>query len=258
MPHATPIRVSYVGPTMDLVAEAYRAPHERLSHSVTYHASIDGLTTTAVPPDVVVCNPLARIHPGGIEGACAIHDVVPEHTLVVCLFTRVEHSHAMFVKHALNGSCHPRMLLHYPLPHIGVDEVVEKLDSMARRQGGGSPIQTVAPLPNSLLPFGPEVKDLGSIMAENEGLAKLIYTAATYRSWSTFSDLAREMNQAEGTTKNMKLALKKALTEAGLFPASEIKWTLGQFVRFVVEYQSFILAFGNKHLGFEEPPRTTG
>ncbi len=249
----TPIRVWYVGPTMDLVAMAYRSAHDTVHHNLKYHPSLEAMMADQIPPDVVVCSPLARTHPGGIEGACAIHTIVPPTTLIVCLFTRVGYSHAMYVKHALGGHCHQRMLLHYPLPHVTGPMVVTRIDEMARRLGGGKQIQTVAPLPSSLLPFKGDVVGLGEIMAGNEGLARLIYTAATHRGWSSFQDLARELNLAEGTTKNLKLSLKKALVEAGLFP-SDVKWTVGKFVRFVVEYRSFILAFGNKHLGMEEPP----
>ncbi|MGI9596619.1 MAG: hypothetical protein ACR2QK_10690 [Acidimicrobiales bacterium] len=264
------LRFAYVGPSMGLAKAAYAPWHEQRGHSCEYYRSAVQIPANPAP-DVVVHAPLDRTV-DGLVGACAIAMMVPKTTLLVAIFSTVGYSHAMFVKHALGGDCHPRMLLHYPNPKLRGEDVVER---MARAASSYDAVTTTAPLPTALCLDG-VVSDLGQIMAENRRMAELLYLGATDRDWSQWKDLATRLHLADGTIKNLNAKLRDRLIEAGIVnrtrpmaaigpgdngmdadggPPSKNTWTAGQLVRFCTEHRSFILAYGQSHLeGLSRPP----
>lgn len=233
-----PLRIAYIGPTMDLFLKAYAEEHHALGHDIELLLRPEQIRAIVPGPDVVVSSPLARRN-GRIAGSCLLHTLVQPTTLIVALFTSEGASHAMFAHHALGGRCHPRMLLHCPDPSLSADHVVAKIDFAAR--GGASPRATAtASLPSVYLLDG-VAKDLGQLLTEDQQLAEFLYRAAIDPTWSTWGDLASLLHVSEGSLKNRMSKFGKQAAKAGLVPA-DVTWTMGQFVRFVTEHRSFIQA----------------
>lgn len=266
------LRFAYVGPSLGLARAAYAPWHDARGHSCEYYRSAGQLPRNPAP-DVVVHAPLDRTVEG-LVGSCAISKMVPKTTLLVPIFSTVGYSHAMFVRHALAGDCHPRMLLHYPNPKLTGGDVVEL---MARTATRGDALLTTEALPSALCLHG-MVDDLGRIMAENRRMAELLYLGATDRDWSQWKDLADKLHLADGTIKNLNARLRDRLIAARILsgirpyrgapaggngaavghapaPPGKATWTAGQLVRFCTEHRSFILAYGQSHLeGLTAPP----
>ncbi len=257
------LRFAYVGPSMGLARAAYAPWHDARGHSAEYYPSAAQIPRNAAP-DVVVHAPLERTD-DGLVGSCVISRLVPDTTLLVPIFPTVGHAHAMFVKHALSGDCHPRMLLHYPNPGLTGEDVVER---MAKAAISNDARVTTAPLPAALCLDGVAC-DLGRIMAENRRMAELLYLGATDRDWSQWKDLSDRLHLADGTIKNLNAKLRDRLLEARIIPQGKpsgglpsstngsaasqgqscrTTWTAGQLVRFCTEHRSFILAYGQSHL----------
>lgn len=233
-----PLRIAYIGPTMDLFLKAYAKEHLALGHDIELLLRPEQIKAIVPGPDVVISSPLARRN-GRIAGSCLLHTLVQPTTLIVALFTSEGASHAMFAKHALEGRCHQRMLLHCPDPSLSAEHIVAKIDWAAR--GGSNPrAMATTSLPSIYLLDGAR-KDLGELMSEDAQLAEFLFRAAIDRSWSTWGDLASLLFISEGSAKNRMSKFGKKAAEAGLIPA-DVSWTMGQFVRFVTEHKSFIQA----------------
>ncbi len=254
------LRVIYIGPNMDLAEAAYREEHKALGHDTRHLRSVGDVKLLQPTPDVVVINPLV-ITSEGIEGACALQAVVPATTVIVALYTSLGISHAMFTRHALAGHCHPRMLLHYPDPALKPVDILTRIDRLARRKGGGAQIADTGHLPASLTDSGRRT-GLGELLVQESGTrrsasdsltyGRLLYTAATDSTWTTWGDLAQLLGFAEGHVKNTRTNLGKALRssvlpEAGV-PLPKQEWRIPEFTRFVTEHRSFIRAFCEHHL----------
>jgi len=234
-----PLRIAYVGPTMDLFLKAYAEEHLALGHDIELLLRPEQIKAIVPGPDVVISSPLARRNRRQ-AGSCLLHTLVQPTTLIVALFTSEGASHAMFAKHALEGRCHQRMLLHCHDPSLSADRIVAKID-WAARGGTNSKAMATTSLPSVYLLDG-ATQDLGQLMNEDRQLAEFLYRAAIDRSWSTWGDLASLLHISEGSAKNRMSKFGKKAAEVGLIPA-DISWTMGQFVRFVTEHQSFIQAY---------------
>ena len=261
-PPTSTVRLAYVGPNMDLAERAYRPVHTRLGHDTQYVRTVSEVASLPLVPDVVVINPLV-ITTQGIDGACALQAVIPRSTLMVALYTSLGSSHAMYTRHALGGHCHPRMLLHYPNPVLRPEDIVSRVDALARRRGGGAQVSTTGHLPSTLT-VGCARTGLGELLAEEsrskrsaEGsltFARLLYVAASDSSWKTWKDLANLLDFAEGHVKNTKARLGQRLRSTVLPDQPEAgspthgTWRIAEFTRFVTEHRSFIRAYCEHHL----------
>lgn len=242
------IRIGYVGPSMDLAHAAYRDGHRLLGHVVEYYLS-PGHLPMSPPLDVVITAPLVWKN-GRMEGPCLLSLCLPPTTLIVALATVEGPSHAMFVKHALGGRCHPRILVHYPVPTFAAVDFVERIDVVCRRPGPVA--EVVCAIPDAL-DLRSAKKDLGQIMSDTK-LTEFLYVAATDRSWSTWRELADKLGFSEGTIKNKmsqfgRLAAKAGLTNPKADPQS--KYRAADFVRYIQEHQSFIRAYA-QHCSIRE------
>ncbi len=240
MSRLPPIRVGYVGPNMDLALGAYRGEHQARGHQIEYYSNPDHLPKAPFP-DVVVIGPLQEGN-GRIEGPCLVSGFVPPTTLIVAIGTAQGRSHAMWIKHALDGHCHRRILIHYPRPNCHARQIVEQVDRAARQSG--DLFRTTGAIPEPLLLNGASM-DLGQLM-DDPSLTELLFLAATDRDWSTWSQLARKLGLAEGTTKNRMSKVGRLAFDGGLLPSGaneSQRFRAADFVRFVTEHRSFIRAY---------------
>lgn len=236
------IRITYVGPLMDLIMAAGETWHRRFGHAVDHRAKVEDLLHQYPAPDVVVCRPLAKSDQG-LVGACALQSVIGPGTLLVALVADVDGSHAQWAHHSLVGACHPRMLIHYATPAVDPEELVGAIDRAARRNN--SRVETTRPLPKNLL-LPPEVEDLGQIMADDDRFARLLYAVAVHGRWETDEAIASTLHITRGSLKNLKTQLRNRLYESGCLPA-EVSWSSVHLVRCVAEHLDFIEAFVPHH-----------
>lgn len=267
------IRVAYVGPNMDVFEAAYQPVHQALGHSIEYVRTVGELPSLSPKPDVVVINPLV-VTPFGVDGACAVHEVVSEETVIFVIYTNIGASHTMYTRHALAGRCHPRMLLHYPSIHLDRNDIIDEMDRLVRGAGGGPQIRTTHQLPPSLI-HGLNRKDLGRVLLENVEqsrsardsltFASLLYVAALNSHWATWGDLAGLLGFGIGHVKNTKARIGRILTEEVLPDEAAVgapklptgtgqRWSIAEFTRFVTEHRSFIRAYCEHHLLIEQSP----
>lgn len=236
--HKSRLRIAYVGPGMDLAMAAYAAVHVALHHEVDYFPGPDQVPR-APSPDVVFIAPLP-IRNGRIEGPCLVSGLVPSTTLIVALATTQGHSHAMFVKHALGGRCHQRILVHYPRPGFTAEDLVSRVDAVARQEGPTAGSLCGVP---DFLDLREAKLDLGQIM-EDQTLSDFLYVAATDPDWSSWKELAELVGYSEGTVKNRMSTFGKKAEAAGLIPPRDPdgKYRIGAFLRYITEHRSFIRA----------------
>lgn len=239
------LRVDYLGASMMLTAAAFAEEHRARDHRVSHHERLDELSLTT-PPDVVFHHPLDRTA-GGLVPTCALSQRLPDHVLLVPIFSDFGPSNEMFVHHALRGNCHPKMLLHW----IGADRrtptsVLDQVEAALEGTGG---IDFTGSFPRSLDVTG---ADLGEVMASRERFGRLLYMAASSRSWATWGDLTRILALGDGVVRNTNGELGSVLKEARIIPADS-RWTAQGFTRFVTEYRSFIVAYGQFHLDYDPP-----
>ncbi len=238
------LRIKYLGRNMDLPAEAFSAEHRRRGHRIDLAGAVDEVSMRP-PPDAVAHAPLEKSSTDLIS-CCALAQLVPPSTLLFSIFQQVGPSHAMFVRHALRGNCHPRMLLHVPGGHATAGAVIDKLEAAVE---GPDDVRTTAAFPPELV-TGCD-PDLGEIMQDKTRFAELLYTAATNR-WGSWGDLTRLLSVGDGVVKNTNAELGRVLQASGIERTDE-KWTAQHFARFVTEYRSFIVAYGQGHLGLPAP-----
>jgi hypothetical protein len=144
----------------------------------------------------------------------------------------------MWIRHALNEHCHPRILIHYPNPTYTGKELIYQIDQAVRREG---PIaKTTWGIPEHLDLAG-VTADLGELM-ENPAWGEFLYVAATNPNWANWQDLALELSLVAGTVKNRMSSFGRRAVEVGLLPMNDGKFRAGQFVRYVTEHRSFIRA----------------
>lgn len=236
------IRISYVGPLMDLVMAAGEASHRRLGHAVDHRAKVEDLLRVYPAPDVVVCRPLAKSDQGSV-GACALQSIIGPGTLLVALVADVDGSHAQWIHHGLAGECHPRMLIHPATPGVSVEAFVAAIDYAARRNIAR--VETTSAVPRDLL-LPPDVEDLGQIMAGDDRFARLLYAVAVHGRWETDEAIASTLHITRGSLKNLKTQLRNRLSESGCLPTG-VSWSSVHLVRCVAEHLAFIEAFVPHH-----------
>ena len=268
------LRITYVGPNMELFQAAYRSDHHRFHHESRYVRTVADLRLMRPMPDVVLISPLV-ITPAGIRGACAAQAILPPSTLLVVLYNSLGSSHAMYCRHALAGNCHPRILLHYPTPALTATDVVARIDTVARGRGGGPQVATTGHLPGELT-LGRETTDLGRLLSDDTDshrnnasltFARLLHAAAVDPTWATWKDLANRLGFAEGHVKNTKAKLGRHIrnevmvrhsatdpsTHVGVPRDQRAAWRIAEFTRFVTEHRSFIRAYCEHHLDLDHP-----
>lgn len=238
------LRIDYLGDSLRLTASALAGEHHARGHTIACAPDLGGVSM-ATPPDVVLHQPLDRT-PDGLVGTCALARLLPAHALLVPMFSDFGSSHAMFVRHALRGNCHPKMLLHW----LGCEQRTpcQVLDRVEHAAGLTAGVDFAGSFP----PFDVSGPDLGEIMAERERFGRLLYVGAWSQSWSSWGDLTRLLAVGDGVVRNVNSELGRELKRAGIV-AESCRWTAQRFTRFVVEHRSFIVAFGQSHLGYEPP-----
>lgn len=263
-PPSSTLRIAYVSQNMDVARAAYMAEHVYLNHETVHIRSAAEIRRMHLKPDVIVINPLVMTT-HGIEGPCAAQEILSPSTLIVVLYPSLGSSHTVYTRHALNGKCHPRMLLHYPSPFLRSGDVVKKIDQMARGKGGGPLIDTTGHIPRELT-HGPLAFDLGELILTNAykhrngdslTYGRLLYAAAVDTTWGAWKDLAARLGFAEGHVKNVKARLGRDIrslveartsTEIGVPRDQNKAWRIVEFTRFVTEHRSFIRTFCEHHL----------
>ena len=231
-----PVRIAYVGPNMDLAKAAYLQRHLELGHQVEYYLRPEDIPE-APKPDVVITLPLVQRN-DRVEGPCLLTTLVEATTLIVALGVSHGQSYSMWVKHALEGRCHDRILIHNPTPSMSASDVVEEINRRARQPG---PItETTASLPNELLLNGAK-RDLGQLMDERN-MGDFLWHAAT-ADWAMWSELATKLGLAEGTVKNRMKCFAVTAKEAGLIDKGTEQFRIVNFIRFLAAHYSFINSY---------------
>lgn len=214
-------------------------------HSVTVVDSVDDVPLSPLP-DVIVHEPLEKCS-YGVAGSCALASRFPEQTLLLAVFCDIGPSRAMFLHHAMAGRCHPRMLLHWP----GNDDWWEEEgQGLMERAVAREPIvERVAVFPSDL-DFKADC-DLGVLM-DRKGFRDFLHLAAVHTDWGSFADLDKLLNVAKGVSKNTSSKLGTELKRRGLV-AADRDWTAQRLKGLVSSHRSFILAYGQGHLGLPRP-----
>ncbi len=240
----TTLRIDYLGAGMAFAASALGTEHEVRGHRPGRPSQPDDISV-ATPPDVVV-HPAVERTDSGVLGVCALGALLPDHVLLAPGL-RAGPANAMMLRHVTQGNCHPKVLFHRL--DVGVRTPSDLLDAVEVAVEKPPDVTCLDPLPPGLVLDA----DLGEIMVSRERFARLLYVAAVRRDWCGWADLTRLLNVGDGVVRNVNGELGTVLREAGIVPW-ELRWTAPAFSRFVVEYRSFIVCFGQHHLGYEPPP----
>lgn len=241
------LTVAYVGPNMNLAHAAYAAAHTEAKHKVAFFNVNEFRSANDWHHGIVVVAPLVP-QTGSVAGPCYLSTFLPETTLIVAIGIAQGASHAMWVKHALEGRCHARIVIHYPTGRIDPKKFVDSIEQLANADTtSGERFYERHRLPAELSrQVDGASQDLGQMM-EARRFRRILDEAAKVddeHEWESWADLAKKVGVTPGTLKNHVAEFGRIAAASGLLTSQNATGIrVASFVRFAISNRWFIWAY---------------